>query len=168
MDLNEVNSKIIDRTFPAILPGWMLTERSRLMLHAIGLQESRFEHRAQVLNGGGKGPARGFWQFERGGGVKGVMNHPASQSHAKKVCAERGVPFAQMSIWTALESDDILACAFARLLLLTDPKPLPAIDDAEGAWEYYVRNWRPGAVKRDYKGLHDKFLRNHAKARAEL
>lgn len=166
MDLASVNTDIIDRTIPGLLPPWMLTQRSRLMLLAIGLQESRFEHRAQVLNGGGKGPARGFWQFERGGGVKGVMTHPASEAMARKVCAYLGVPFGQTAAWLALESDDLLACSFARLLLLTDPKPLPELDDAEGAWEYYLRNWRPGAVKRDYKGLHDKFLRNHAKARA--
>ena len=35
-----------------------------------------------------------------------------------------------------------------RLLLLTDPKPLPVIGDTDGSWEYYLRNWRPGKPHR--------------------
>ena len=34
--------------------------------------------------------------------------------------------------------------AFARLLLWTDPAPLPALGAAVRAWAYYRRNWRPG------------------------
>lgn len=48
-----------------LLPS-MDSVRARMMLLAIGLQESRFEHRRQL----GNGPARGFWQFESGGGVR--------------------------------------------------------------------------------------------------
>src|SRR3546814_6857126 len=51
------------------------------MLLAIGLQESRFLHRAQI-----GGPARGYWQFERGG-VHGVLSHHASKAEAGKLCA---------------------------------------------------------------------------------
>lgn len=166
MLLAEVNAGIIDKTFPALLPASMLNRRARVMLLAIGLQESRFEDRHQVLAGGGKGPARGFWQFERGGGVKGVLEHPASAKLAEQVCKARGIVADRATAWAALEFDDLLAAAFARLLLLTDPAALPAEDDAESAWRYYLRVWRPGAAKRDYDGLHAKFLRNHAKARA--
>lgn len=48
------------------------------------------------------------------------------------------------SVWEKLAEDDILAAAFARLLLFTDPKSLPAIGAREAAWAYYLRNWRPG------------------------
>jgi hypothetical protein len=166
MQLAEVNSGIIDKTFPALLPASMLNRRARVMLLAIGLQESRFEHRAQVLDGGGKGPARGFWQFEKGGGVRGVLRHSSTAKMAEAICRQRGFVADETTVHAALEFDDLLACAFARLLLYTDPAPLPAEDDAESAWKYYLRNWRPGAAKRDYDGLHAKFLRNHAKARA--
>ena len=37
-----------------------------------------------------------------------------------------------------------VAAGFARLLLWTDPRPLPAIGDVKAAWQYYLRNWRPG------------------------
>ena len=50
----------------------------------------------------------------------------------------------QRPVWTALETNDVLAGVFARLLLWTDAKPLPAIGDEQGAWAYYLRNWRPG------------------------
>jgi len=81
MPLAEVIAKIINPGL-AMLPLAMDSPRARLLLIAIGRQESKFKDRAQVLNGGGKGPARGFWQFEQGGGVKGVMTHPATTGHA--------------------------------------------------------------------------------------
>lgn len=45
-----------------------------------------------------------------------------------------------------MEYDDTLACIFARLLLWTDARALPAADAAsqQTAWNYYNRNWRPG------------------------
>jgi len=131
----------------AILPSGMDSAPARVLLRAIALQEG-FKSgrwcRYQVLDGGGKGPARGGWQFERGGGVKGVLTHPASKRNAQSVCLARGVPADPRSVWLALETDDVLAAAFARLLLWTDPGPLPAIGAADDAWEVYVRNWRPG------------------------
>lgn len=105
-----------------------------------GLQESRFTARRQM----GMGPAMGFWQFERGGGVKGVLNHDASKAKALTLCAARGVEANPMAVWLALENDDVLAAGFCRLLLLTDPRPLPAVNDTNGAWACYLRNWRPG------------------------
>ena len=47
------------------------------MLVTIAGQESAWTHRRQI-----NGPARGFWQFERGGGVAGVIAHPASRQIA--------------------------------------------------------------------------------------
>ena len=145
MELRTVVANILE---PAaqLLPARMDGSRARVMLLAIGLQESRFEFRRQL----GNGPARGFWQFELGteasrGGVWGVYLHPNSRGHLADLCRARGVPFAPASIWSALERDDILAAAVARLLLWTDALPLPAVDDAAAAWNLYaVRTWRPG------------------------
>lgn len=124
----------------AILPNRMDSLKARVMLLTIGLQESRFEHRRQM----GNGPARGFWQFERGGGVKGVFTHPASTGHVHNLCAARGVPFDIPTIWAALETDDVLAAGVARLLLWTDAYPLPDVEDAGASWDLYLRTWRPG------------------------
>jgi hypothetical protein len=124
----------------AILPMSMDTPKARVMLLATGLQESRFEYRRQM----GNGPARGFWQFERGGGVKGVFTHHTSTGHLHNLCKARGVPFDVPTIWAALETDDVLAAGVARLLYFTDPKPLPDVDDAAGSWALYLRTWRPG------------------------
>lgn len=128
------------------LPPAMTSPEARVMLYAIGLQESRFTHRFQVVQGkpDAKGPARGFWQFERGGGCKGVAEHPASRYWMAKVCAEHNVQFNATSIWNAIETDDVLAAAAARLLLFTDPKKLPAVGDEKAAWNLYIRTWRPG------------------------
>lgn len=139
---------ILDPAFK-LLPG-MDSARARIMLLAIGLQESRFEHRRQI-----GGPARGFWQFESGGGVRGVLQHKASAYDAVKICRERGVGSSTKEVYERLESDDILACCFARLLLLTDPKPLPIVGDVDGAWGYYLNNWRPGKPHRSsWDGLY--------------
>src|SRR3546814_7242807 len=64
----------------------MDTRAARVTLAAIGYQESKYLTRVQY----GGGPAHGYWQFESGGGVKGVMNHKASAELARKVCHARG------------------------------------------------------------------------------
>ena len=162
MDLPEVLAQIIGPA-QACLPMSMDSPKARLMLLTIGLQESRFEHRYQVLNDPTKkGPARGFWQFEQGGGVKGVMGHPSTIAHAHRICAERDVPFNSQSVWLKLETDDILASCFARLLLYSDPKSLPEVGDANGAWRLYERTWRPG------KPHPEKWGGYYARARAAL
>ena len=122
-----------------LLPPPMASWKARIMMLAIGLQESRFVHRKQI-----GGPAKGFFQFERGGGVKGVLNHPSSADHARQVCAARHVSATQTAVYDALEFDDVLAGAFCRLLLWTDPAPLPQIGEQDDAWLCYLRNWRPG------------------------
>ena len=158
-----------------LLPPNMDTPQARVMLLAIGLQESRFEHRYQVVQGkpGAKGPARGFWQFELGtaasrGGVWGVFLHEASNGLLKKIAVQRGVALSPTNIWQAIETDDVLAAAVARLLLWTDAKPLPKLVDAEGAWLLYLRTWRPGAHARGTPAqraeLRAKWERNYAQA----
>lgn len=141
MKLDEVLRSIIYPTYRLLLPGLFNTREATVMLLAIGQQESRFEHRRQV-----GGPARGFWQFEEGGGVAGVLRHGSSHLYARAVCQLRCllVPPTPHDVYLQLEHDDLLACAFARLLLLTDPRPLPMVGDVKEAWAYYERNWRPG------------------------
>ncbi len=117
-------------------------DTARLILLAITGQEADARFRRQH----GNGPARGLWQFERGGGVAGVLGHRASIGLAGALCAWRGVLAGSTEVHAALEHDDVLAAGFARLLLWTDPKPLPA--DEEGAWALYLRTWRPGAYTR--------------------
>jgi hypothetical protein len=121
----------------------MDTPLAWVMLLVIGLQESRFEHRRQM-----RGPARGLFQFECGGGVQGVLRHPASKQHALSVCAVRGVAPTATAVYGQLEHDDLLAVAFARLLLWTDAARLPMIGDVKGAWDLYIRTWRPGKPHR--------------------
>lgn len=134
----------------AMLPKGMDTPAARTQLYAICLQESLGKHRRQLVGNPPKpvGPAKGLWQFERGGGCIGVINHPASRGHMSDVCKARGVDFTSAAIWNAIEFDDVLAAAAARLLLWTDPGPLPARGDVEGAWATYVRTWRPGKPHR--------------------
>lgn len=139
MDLKTIIQTAVNPAL-ALLPLKMDTPAARLLLLAIGLQESRFLYRRQL----GSGPARGLWQFERGGGVRGVLTHPASREHAYRICGIRGVEPVAAAVHPALEADDVLAAAFARLLMWTDAWRLPAVGDVQGGWEIYVRTWRPG------------------------
>lgn len=121
-----------------LLPAKMDTPLARVILAAIGYQESSYETRVQY----GGGPARSFWQFEKGG-IKGVMGHKASAQLALDVCNARHVDFDNVKIWNAMETDDVLGAAFARLLMYTDAVALP--DSSEEAWTMYAdRLWRPG------------------------
>lgn len=120
--------------------------RARVMLLAIAAQESGIEYRDQVDAPWRDvlGPALGLWQFERGGGVAGVLKHPASKQVATAICRAVDVTPQSDAVWRALKVNDHLACAFARLLLWTDPAPLPCVTDSAGGWDYYLRCWRPG------------------------
>lgn len=129
------------------LPERMGSREARLLLLAIGLQESLLTYRAQV-----GGPARGLWQFERGtpetrGGVCGVLMHPATRRYVVAACEMADLSPTERAIYDRIETDDVLACVLARLLLWTDPQPLPA--DAAGGWGLYLRTWRPGRPRPD-------------------
>lgn len=171
--LSTISASAIDPAM-ILLPRHMGTPAARLMLLAIGLQESRLVHRWQVLNSGAKGPARGLWQFERGskasrGGVWGVYLHRASSELLRLLCRDRDVSFEPSAIWAQLEHDDVLAAGVARLLLWTDAQPLPAIGDEEAAWECYaLRCWRPGALARQPEELRRKWAKNYAMAMDEV
>ena len=149
MTLNEVISGIFPQAF-SLLPMRLDSPEARVMLLAIGKQESRFIFHRQV-----EGPARGFWQFEQGGGVKGVLMYPSTAALIREVCEARQVQCNVPAVYRAIEHDDVLACCMARLLLWTDPGKLPDVNDVDGAWDYYVRTWRPGKPHRDtWAGFH--------------
>lgn len=137
---------IKDIAIPAalkLLPANMDSPEARAMLIAIGLQESRFVHRRQI-----GGPARGFWQFEQGGGVRGVLNHPASRPAICSVLLLLDYDMTPEASYEAIEHNDVLAVCFARLLLWTLPEALPRRDDPEEAWAQYIEAWRPGRPHR--------------------
>ncbi|HAZ61011.1 MAG TPA: hypothetical protein DCY89_05495 [Gammaproteobacteria bacterium] len=123
----------------SLLPPRMDSRAARVLMLAIAGQESAMRHRRQI-----RGPARGFWQFEQGGGVAGVLRHAQSKPHIRSVLRALHYPATSTAAdcYIAIEHNDVLAAAFARLLLWTDPAPLPT--DAAGGWSLYLRTWRPG------------------------
>ena len=142
--LQFINDQVLTPAL-AMLPPAFDSQLVRVHLLADGLQESELAHRVQIIDGGGRGPAHGLWQFERAGGVLGVLSHKASRAYAWRVCDARGVPADSRAVWERLEHDDILAAVFARLLIWTDPYKLPGLDDEAGAYQMYCeRLWRPG------------------------
>lgn len=157
----------------AILPTRMDTPSARVQLVATGLQESRLVHRWQVVDvvkPETKGPARGLLQFERGGGVRGVLRNSVTRDYARAVCLARGVAPDESAVWLAMEHDDLLSVAFGRLLLLADPHRLPLVGKDGEAFECYVRCWQPGAYTRgtdaERAKLRQKWSDNYAMALA--
>lgn len=146
MNISEIYERGIKPAL-ALLPEKMTSKEAVLMLLAIGLQESRFTSRRQLVGNPPKptGPAKSFWQGEQGGGmVAGVRTHAATKGYAAALYKARGVEPTNRAIWDAIENDDVLAAGLARLLLYSDPKKLPALGDMKGAWDLYERVWRPG------------------------
>lgn len=141
-----------DEVFPqafAMLPPRMNSISAVAQMLATGLQESEFLVRVQH----GNGPAHSYWQMERGGGVKGVLTHPATNAYALEVCRACAVDPTPEAVWDRMATDDVLGAAFARLLLWTSPHPLPGPDDAEAAWRMYADElWRPGKPHHDTWG----------------
>lgn len=135
----QTGAGIVQLAMSHLLPAKFDSKPARVQLLAIGLQESGFLTRQQH-----GGPARSYWQMEQGGGIRGVLTHPASKAYARSFCGLRAVAPVESDVYAAFLGDDQLACAFSRLLLWTDAAPLPQLGDADGAWKYYLHNWRPG------------------------
>lgn len=105
------------------------------MLVAIAAQESGLRARRQEP----QGPARGWWQFEQIG-IDGVEKHPATAEYSEVVRLALGIE--RKEVYRAIQYNDVLAAAYARLLLWRHPAPLP--DDMVPAWDYYISLWKPG------------------------
>ena len=134
-------------TLPAaysLLPPQMASSAASALLLTIGLQESRFLHRRQL-----GGPARGFWQFERGG-IAGVLHHQATAAPIQDALNSLRYTFDRSATTChgLVENNDTLACVFARLLLWTEPSALPQPDEPSKAWDQYLATWRPGRPHR--------------------
>lgn len=131
----------------SLLPPAMDTPAARAMLLAIGLQESRFLYRRQK----DFGPARGFWQFEKNGAVRGVVNHQLTRGPLN--AALRALRYPELvdrkpnqtaTLHQAIQENDILACVFARLNLWWLPGSLPGRHQVAAGWEQYIAAWQPG------------------------
>lgn len=131
----------------ALLPEAMRDKASVGPLMAIAWQESRCQHRRQIVIVAGEtkpGPAAGFWQFEELGAVKGVLSHAATSTPARDLLAALGYPrdLTVRHVWERIEHNDVLAAGFARLLLWTLPQALPTTQS--DGWLQYYAAWRPG------------------------
>lgn len=158
--MNDIHTRCRLHLKYAILPAIHLLGASRFrsreavaLMLAIAMQESRIQHRAQV-----GGPARGFYQFERGGGVAGVLAHASTKTHAEFACNALLVEPAADDVYRAIQYNDVLAAAFARLLLWASPAALPTFAQGpQPAWDYYLAQWRPGKPHPDtWAGLWDR------------
>lgn len=129
-----------------LLPIGMSSPAGTAMVLAIALQESRLQNRTQI-----GGPARSYWQFEVGGGVRGVLNHVLSKPHAQRLLAmlDYDPTSDAVTVHNAMQHNDVLAAGFARLLLWTSPEALPGRDRADRGWDIYQSVWRPGRARPD-------------------
>lgn len=145
--------RIVEPTlqYMAVSPGIAIpaSDAARVLVMSIAGQESGWAERRQI-----GGPARSYWQFEQGGGVSGLFQ--VTRRQLSVVCAAQDVTCDAATVFEAMAWNDTLACAMARLLVWSDPAPLPAVGDKQGSWDYYQRNWRPGAPHPDaWSGVYD-------------
>lgn len=133
----------------------LYTPEAALALLAIALQESRgLDHRRQMENG----PARSFWQHERGtvlprrAGICALLTHKVSEPIIRHFCEALTIPYLPEAsievraadLWRRSENNDLLALSMARALLWTLPWALPAIGDEKKLWGQYLSAWNPG------------------------
>jgi len=168
--------QLIDEDFAqglALLPLAMSRNRAQVHVQLLTthLQESPGQDQCQLPRkaGGVCGPARGIFQFEKNGGVRGVLEHHSTKNVARQLCVELGIEPTVDAVYEALRTtDDRLDVAFARMLYWTDKDPLPEFGDVSKSWEYYIRNWRPGAFSNgtpsDRAALRKKWSSNYARA----
>jgi len=124
------------------------TPQAARFLLAIALQESGLRNRRQVsADGTENGPAASFWQFEKGGGCKGVLSHRASGPIMLRICEGFNITPEAQILWEAMRYQDVVAAAAARLLIYTLPSGLP--QTSEQGWSQYLSAWRPGKPKPD-------------------
>lgn len=133
-------------------PAKFNTPEAQAMILAVGLQESEFTHRQQLIGSirdwwkSERGPAVSFFQFERIG-IREVLRHRASRDLAIHVLDMFGYPPEVEVVFDALKHNDLLAAVFARLALWRHPAPLPMEHQATGAWFQYTGVWAPGKPK---------------------
>ena len=141
--IQTVHNQIV---IPALqeLPTKMFSLCAVTQLLATGGQESGYMTRLQL----GNGPAHGLWQYETSG-VSAVLKNPKSHGYlVGYLQSQTTILVSAENIYQTIATDDITACVVARLMYWTDPHPLPKFNDEEGAWQYYLRNWRPGKPNR--------------------
>jgi hypothetical protein len=126
------------------------TPAARAMLIAIALQETGLRARRQMLEArdhwweSKPGKGHGFWQFERDGGVRGVLRHAAASAIVLPVIDAMLYPRDPYAVHEALIHNDILACVLARALLYSVPDAMPRPNEADKGWSIYLKAWRPG------------------------
>jgi len=125
------------------------SKEAQAQILAIGLQESQFKYRRQLIGGHKrwweslKGPAVSYFQFERIG-IRGVLEHHSTEHLADYVLKMFDYPSNVGTIHRALVHNDLLAAVFARLALYRYPAPLPVRGEFSTGWIQYLDVWRPG------------------------
>ncbi|MDR3012719.1 MAG: M15 family metallopeptidase [Chitinispirillales bacterium] len=144
----EILINVIDPALAELAEGGVrVTDAARGMLYAAGLQESNLTARFQAMPASSavrKGEGRGLWQM-RVDDVNRVLVGGSTRARAETAANGYAGSVNPHAVWATLEYDDILAAIFARLMLWPDPAALPEPTGANerGAWDYYVRCWRP-------------------------
>lgn len=154
----------------ALLPEPLRTLDAKVQLYATSIQENPTRAPRQLIKKDGKlqpiGPAAGDYQFEKTGGIRGLINFKSTRVQAMLagVCKARNVATTVDALFEAIQVDPVLAAALARLLYFTDSGALPRAGAEQYAWEVYLRTWRPGAYERDPQGLRAKWSTSYAQA----
>ena len=119
------------------ITGVRYSSNAARFLTAIALQESGLKTRHQY-----KGPAHGFFQFEQFGGCGQILINSRTKPKIEAVFEHQIESTDLDNAFECIQHNNLIMVAFARLLVWQDPAALPT--DANTAWKYYLRNWRPG------------------------
>ena len=124
-----------------VIPEVPWQRNARVLGLAIAGQESGWEYRVQLDGGEG----HSFWMFETIG-VDGVLSDPLVGPMARSLARAAGVAVTAQDIWETIATPrgDALAVGLMRLLLYSDPLPIPPPYAPISCYDYYDHLWRPG------------------------
>lgn len=113
-----------------------------VFLLAVAIQESHLQFRKQFAGG----PARGLFQMESE--PLSMMTLVMKKNPELRAMLPTADP---KEMWNLLEfpENDKYGVYIARTALKSDPAPIPRLGNVEGAWEYYLKHWRPGKPRKE-------------------
>lgn len=152
--------EVIRPTLKAI--GHWSAAAERLLFVIAAHESGGFEHRKQV-----GGPALSLWQIEPQSFHSfcannlafrparcALLRHFLHRDYHHLAAITEDVTFAEwtgsagaLTLLKHLERDDHFACAFARLMLVSVPEPLPDVTDLDGLAAYAKQHWNTESGK---------------------
>lgn len=122
-----------------LLPSIPASKSEVALMCAIPGQESAW----QDVRQGDNGIAVGLYQ-QQANDIADIFGNVTTSAKAVIIATTLMIEPNAAAVYSALLGNTKLQVGFARLNLLADWRPFPAVTDQAGMFKYYLGTWRPG------------------------